>query len=91
MKFKGVKIDVEKAKTFGKWLDKVQRQLRTASETIDESGTRRRAMERKLREVMTLPAAEAANILTLPTTTEDTEPEGWNVDHTADHEDDTSD
>ena len=76
---------------FGKWLDKVQRQLRTASETIDESGNRSRAMERKLREVMTLPAAEAANILTLPTTTEDTEPEGWNVDHTADHEDDTPD
>lgn len=50
---------------FGEVLDKVKRQLTTASRTIDETGVRSRAMERKLRSVERLPEAEAARILAL--------------------------
>jgi len=52
---------------FGDVLDKVKRQLNTASRTIEQTGTRSRAMERKLRSVERLPEAEASQILTLPT------------------------
>jgi DNA recombination protein RmuC len=47
-------------------LDKVKRQLNTASRTIEETGVRSRAMERKLRSVEQLPEAEASEILALP-------------------------
>ena len=44
---------------FGEVLDKVKRQLATASRTIEETGVRTRAMERKLRAVEQLPDAES--------------------------------
>ena len=52
---------------FGGVLDKVQRQLQTASRAIEETGTRTRAMERKLRSVEQLGSNETATILALPT------------------------
>ena len=51
---------------FGDVLDKVQRQLTTASRTIEETGQRSRAMEKKLRSAERLPEAEAALVLELP-------------------------
>lgn len=51
---------------FGDVLDRVRRQLSTASRTIEETGIRSRAMERKLRSVEHLPEAEAGKILELP-------------------------
>lgn len=50
---------------FGDVLDKVKRQLSTASDTIDRTQTRTRAMERKLRSVEQLPSAQAGEILNL--------------------------
>lgn len=53
---------------FGKFADvlgKVKRQLDVASRTIDETGVRTRAMERRLRSVEQLPEADAASILDL--------------------------
>ena len=44
---------------FGDVMDKLKRQLNTASKTIDETGTRTRAMERTLRTVEELPPDEA--------------------------------
>ena len=44
---------------FGTVLDKVKRQLDTAGRTIEETGVRTRAMERRLREVEQLPDDEA--------------------------------
>ena len=52
---------------FGDVLDKVKRQLYTASRTIEQTGVRSRAMERKLRSVEQLPGAEASEMLELPT------------------------
>lgn len=57
-------IKTEFAK-FGDVLERVKRQLTTASRTIEETGVRSRAMERKLRSVERLPEAEAAGILAL--------------------------
>lgn len=51
---------------FGGVLHKVQRQLQTASRTIEETGTRTRVMERKLRSVEQLDPTESATILSLP-------------------------
>jgi DNA recombination protein RmuC len=51
---------------FGDTLEKVKRQLETASRTIDETGMRTRAMERRLRSVEQLPGAEADAVLELP-------------------------
>ncbi len=53
---------------FGEVLDKVQRQLHAASQTIEQTGTRTRAMERKLRDVEQLPSTQAAELLELPGT-----------------------
>ncbi|HEV8241925.1 MAG TPA: DNA recombination protein RmuC [Thermoanaerobaculia bacterium] len=50
---------------FGEVLDKVKRQLSTASRTLTETGARTRAMERKLREVEELPAKESSRVLQL--------------------------
>ena len=47
-------------------LDKVQKQLRTVSTTIEEAGTRTRQMERKLRAVEQMEPTESATILALP-------------------------
>ena len=44
---------------FGDVMDKLKRQLNTASKTIDETGVRTRAMERRLRTVEELPIEEA--------------------------------
>jgi DNA recombination protein RmuC len=51
---------------FGTVLNKVQRQLQTASRTLDETGVRTRAMERRLRSVEQISSSESAEILTLP-------------------------
>jgi DNA recombination protein RmuC len=51
---------------FGETLDRVKRQLNSASRTIEQTGVRSRAMERKLRSVEQLPEAEASEILLLP-------------------------
>jgi len=50
---------------FGEVLDKVRRQLGTASRTLTETGARTRAMERKLREVEELPAQTSSRVLQL--------------------------
>ena len=50
---------------FGGVLDKVKRQLDTAGRTIEETGVRTRAMERKLRSVEALPADAATEVLEL--------------------------
>ena len=51
---------------FGGVMDKLKRQLNTAAKTVDETGVRTRAMERKLRTVEELPAEEASVQLGLP-------------------------
>jgi DNA recombination protein RmuC len=51
---------------FGGVLAKVKKQLESATRTIEMTGTRTRAMERKLREVQDLPATEAADLFQLP-------------------------
>jgi len=51
---------------FGEVLDKVKRQLNTASRTIEQTGVRTRAMERKLRSVEQLPEEEAIKVFELP-------------------------
>jgi DNA recombination protein RmuC len=50
---------------FGDVLAKVKRQLETAGRTIEETGVRTRAMERKLRSVEALPADAATEMLDL--------------------------
>lgn len=50
---------------FGDVLSKVKRQLETAGRTIEETGVRTRAMERKLRTVEELPADAASVVLDL--------------------------
>jgi len=50
---------------FGDVLDKVKRQLETAGRTIEETGVRTRAMERKLRSVEELPADASTEMLDL--------------------------
>jgi DNA recombination protein RmuC len=52
---------------FGDTLDKVKRQLQTASRTIEQTGVRSRALERKLRSVEQSPDAEASQMLALST------------------------
>lgn len=58
----GVKSEFAK---FQDVLAKVKRQLDTASRTIDETGVRTRAMERKLRSVERLPDDESQRVLEL--------------------------
>jgi len=55
---------------FGEVLEKVRRQLNTASKSIEETGVRTRAMERSLRTVERLPEEEASRILELDTDSE---------------------
>lgn len=68
---------------FGDVLDKVKRQLNTASRTIEDTGMRSRAIERKLRSVEQLPEAEASEILALPTAGEEVEAEDADVEEEA--------
>ena len=51
---------------FADVLDKVKRQLHTASETLEQTSVRSRAIERQLRSVEQLPEAEASKVLALP-------------------------
>ncbi|PIE53058.1 DNA recombination protein RmuC [Candidatus Fermentibacteria bacterium] len=51
---------------FGDVMDKVKKQLGTVSNSINETGRRTKAMERKLREVESLPESESRQILSLP-------------------------
>jgi DNA recombination protein RmuC len=51
---------------FGDVLGRVKKQLDTASNTIDQTGARTRAMERKLREVEELPLEATGKIIELP-------------------------
>jgi len=54
---------------FGKFagvLDRVQRQLHTVTRTIEETGTRTRVMEKRLRAVEQMDPVESAAILALP-------------------------
>jgi DNA recombination protein RmuC len=60
---------------FGEVLAKVKRQLDTASHTIDQTGVRTRAMERKLRAVEQLPDDEAERVLDLASPADEPEPE----------------
>ena len=65
---------------FGNVLDKVKRQLATASRTIDETGVRSRAMEKQLRSLEQLPEAEASEVLKLAAVTEESDPEEAQTD-----------
>ena len=65
---------------FGDILDKVKRQLNTASRTIDETGVRTRKIERQLRAVEKLPEPEALEILALPPAGEEDEGEEVSVE-----------
>lgn len=48
---------------FGDMLEKTQKKLQEASNTIDSAAVRTRAIERKLKEVEALPANESSNLL----------------------------
>ena len=48
---------------FGDTLESVQRKLDSATKEIEKTGVRSRAIERKLRDVEALPAAEAQRVL----------------------------
>jgi DNA recombination protein RmuC len=48
---------------FGTVLEKVKKQLDTASNTIEQTGVRTRQIERKLRDVESLPTAEVSGVL----------------------------
>ncbi len=50
---------------FGEVLEKVRKQLETASGTIEQTGVRTRAMEKKLRDVEALPESESNDLLQL--------------------------
>ncbi len=50
---------------FGEVLERVRRQLHTASGTLEQAGTRTRAMERRLKDVEQLPVAESTALLGL--------------------------
>lgn len=70
---------------FGGVLDKVKRQLDTASRTIEQTGVRTRAMERKLRDVESLPEDESSVLLELPAimlVDEEEYPDQMNTDET---------
>ncbi len=53
---------------FGEILSKVKKQIDTASITIEKTGIRTRAMERKLRDVEELPVDESNKLLGLDVT-----------------------
>jgi DNA recombination protein RmuC len=68
---------------FGDVIDKVKHQLNTASRTIEQTGVRSRAMERKLRSLERLPEAEASKILVLPSAEEEEEVEAHDTEEEA--------
>ena len=50
---------------FGETLDRLRKQLDSATRTVEQTGVRTRAMERRLREVEQLPSDTAADVLKL--------------------------
>jgi DNA recombination protein RmuC len=56
---------------FGEVLARVKKQLDTASNTIDKTGVRTRAMEKKLRNVEALPSREALELLDIDDDTDE--------------------
>jgi DNA recombination protein RmuC len=68
---------------FGDILDKVKHHIDLAGQTIEKTGARSRAIERKLRSVEKLPEPEALEILALPTTNEEDDGEDKVVDEAA--------
>ena len=68
---------------FGDVLDKVKRQLNTATRTIEQTGVRTRAMERRLRSVEQLPEQDASRILELPAEVEDLDLEDTETESTS--------
>jgi len=50
---------------YGAVLEKVQKKLQEASNTMDEANVRNRAVGRKLKDVQELPAADTASVLML--------------------------
>ena len=58
---------------YGEVLDKVQKRIHQASETIEEAKIRTRAIGRKLRNVQELPIEESSTVLSLPLDDEDGE------------------
>ncbi len=73
----GVKSEFGK---FGDVLDRVKKQLDSARNTIDKTGVRTRAIERKLGSVEALPVAGAADILSLAGVDDSDESEGEDED-----------
>lgn len=69
---------------FGDVLNRLKRQLDTATRTIDDTGRRTRAIERKLRSVEQLPESESSGILQLQELEEDEE--GKEIDSENEHE-----
>jgi len=69
---------------FGDILDKVKRQIDTASRSIEQTGVRTRAMERKLRSVEQLPDAQAEVVLGLPASEDLLEADGGVMEFEAD-------
>jgi len=59
---------------YGEVLDRVKRQLLTASNTIEDTSVRTRAISRKLREVEELPSSEASSLLELSVGDDGAEP-----------------
>jgi len=59
---------------YGEVLDRVKRQLLTASNTIEDTSVRTRAISRKLREVEELPSSEASSLLEIGTGDDGAEP-----------------
>ena len=57
---------------FGEVLDRAKKQLITAQNTLDQADTRTRAMRRKLKDVESLGAGEAAEVLELAEETDET-------------------
>jgi DNA recombination protein RmuC len=51
---------------YGGVLDKLRKQLSAATNTVEETAKRTRAMGRKLRDVETLPDSDAQRLLALP-------------------------
>ena len=83
----GVKTEFAR---FGDVLAKVKRQLETASRTIDQTGVRTRAMERKLRAVEQLPDDEAERVLDLAAPDDEPEPEELEPDASSGEDDETT-
>ena len=67
---------------FGGVLDKVKRQLETATRTIDKTGVRTRAMERRLHSVEQLPDQDVSRILELPAEVEELDLEEADLEET---------